>query len=187
MDWLAASERTVTAAPTPTPAGGATPAEIRSLIDAHKQFQRSLGAKQPTMDGVSRAGRLMRDRCPPPDRPVIQTRLGELKARWNSVCSKSVDRYGGARLTGRMRVVLGSLGRRGLIDGLAHWADGGSMMAHWADGGSVMAHWADGRSMMAHWVDGGAMMAHGVDWGSMITWLTGGSMPAHWIDGGGSS
>ena len=57
-----------------------------------QEFQRRLGSKQPVYDGVNKAGRTLKDRCPSDDMPTIQAMLTELKTRWNSVCSKSVDR-----------------------------------------------------------------------------------------------
>ena len=57
-----------------------------------QEFQRRLGSKQPVYDGVNKAGRTLKDRCPSDDMPTIQAMLTELKSRWNSVCSKSVDR-----------------------------------------------------------------------------------------------
>lgn len=57
-----------------------------------QEFQRSLGAKQPIYDGVNRMGRSMKDKSPEPDRPEIDKKLSAMKAKWNSLCAKSVDR-----------------------------------------------------------------------------------------------
>ena len=71
------------------------PEAIKLQIVRHKEFQRKLGAKQPALDAVNRMGRHIKDRCPRSDVPVIQEMLGQLKSVWNSVCSKSVDRWVG--------------------------------------------------------------------------------------------
>ena len=71
---------------------GNDPDKIKQQLNKHKDFQRSLGAKQPAFDAVNRLGRSLRDRCPKSDIPVIQDMLNQLKNRWNSLCSKSVDK-----------------------------------------------------------------------------------------------
>ncbi|KAL8599003.1 hypothetical protein ACOMHN_006812 [Nucella lapillus] len=68
------------------------PDKIKAQIAKHKEFQRHLGSKQPVYDGVNKTGRTVKERCPGDDMPTIQAMLTELKTRWNSVCSKSVDR-----------------------------------------------------------------------------------------------
>ena len=67
-------------------------ARIKAQIATHKDFQRTLGAKQPAFDSANRLGRRLKDRCPKQDVPVIQEMLNELKLRWNNICAKSVDR-----------------------------------------------------------------------------------------------
>lgn len=74
------------------PAAGNDPEKIRRLLARHREFQRTLGAKQPAYDACLRQGRLLRERCPKADQPVLQRMSDELKAKWNALCNKSVDR-----------------------------------------------------------------------------------------------
>ncbi|XP_041359572.1 microtubule-actin cross-linking factor 1, isoforms 1/2/3/5-like isoform X3 [Gigantopelta aegis] len=68
------------------------PDKIKAQIAKHKEFQKKLGSKQPKFDTVNRTGRVLKERCPPEDGPVIQQMLNDLKTRWNNICGKSVDR-----------------------------------------------------------------------------------------------
>ncbi|XP_046641641.1 dystonin-like isoform X5 [Daphnia pulicaria] len=71
---------------------GKDPEKIKQLLAKHKEFQRTLGAKQPTYDGVVRLGKLVKDRAPKTDEPTLKQMMSDLKAKWQSVCNKSVDR-----------------------------------------------------------------------------------------------
>lgn len=88
MDWLDESEKPLDL----DTAINNDPDKIKLQIIAHKEFQRSLGAKQPAFDNINRSGRAIKEKCPKPDAPVIQDMLTALKNKWNSVCGKSVDR-----------------------------------------------------------------------------------------------
>ena len=66
--------------------------KIKLQIHKHKDFQRMLGTKQPAFDHVTRRGKALKDKAPKTDIPVIQDMLNQLKSKWNSLCSKSVDR-----------------------------------------------------------------------------------------------
>lgn len=71
---------------------GNDPSKIKQMLTKHKEFQRTLAGKQPTYDATVKAGRILKDKAPKSDTPLIQDMLSELKNKWNSVCSKSVDR-----------------------------------------------------------------------------------------------
>ncbi|XP_059350792.1 dystonin-like isoform X4 [Daphnia carinata] len=71
---------------------GKDPEKIKQLLAKHKEFQRTLGAKQPTYDGIVRLGKLVKDRAPKTDEPTLKQMMSDLKAKWQSVCNKSVDR-----------------------------------------------------------------------------------------------
>ncbi|XP_022258014.1 dystonin-like, partial [Limulus polyphemus] len=71
---------------------GKDPEKIKQLLSKHKEFQRALGAKQPTYDSTMKLGRTLKDKCPKSDVETLQDMLEELKNKWNSVCNKSVDR-----------------------------------------------------------------------------------------------
>ena len=51
-----------------------------------------MGTKQPALDHVTRMGRVLKDKAPKPDLPIIQEMLSALKNKWNNVCGKSVER-----------------------------------------------------------------------------------------------
>lgn len=71
---------------------GKDPDKIKQLLAKHKEFQRALGAKQPSYDAVMRQGKLVKDRAPKTDEPTLKQMLSDMKAKWQSVCNKSVDR-----------------------------------------------------------------------------------------------
>ena len=71
---------------------GKDPDKIKQLLAKHKEFQRTLGAKQPTYDAVMRQGKLVKDRAPKTDEPTLKQMLSDMKAKWQAVCHKSVDR-----------------------------------------------------------------------------------------------
>ena len=60
---------------------------------ARQELQRSLGAKQPMYDNTLRGGRALREKSNPADTKNINTKLTDLKDKWDTVCGKSVDRY----------------------------------------------------------------------------------------------
>ena len=66
--------------------------KIKQQIVKHKEFQRALGAKQPSYDATNRMGRTLKDKCPKLDIPTIQEMLTQMKNKWNNICGKSVDR-----------------------------------------------------------------------------------------------
>ena len=88
MEWLSDNETLVEA----EIVIGNDPDKIKLQIHKHKEFQRLLGTKQPAFDSVTRLGRKLKDKCPKTDVPVIQDMLSQLKAKWNNICGKSVDR-----------------------------------------------------------------------------------------------
>lgn len=89
--WLVASERTLDAE-SAAQVSTVDPDAIRAQIARHKEFQRALGAKQSSLDNVNRAGRTLKERCSKNDIGEIQDMLSQLKAKWNALCLKSVDR-----------------------------------------------------------------------------------------------
>ncbi|XP_035224503.1 microtubule-actin cross-linking factor 1-like isoform X1 [Stegodyphus dumicola] len=71
---------------------GNDPLKIKKLLTKHKEFQRTLGSKQVTYDATMKSGRILKDKCPKQDVPLLQDMMDELKVRWNKVCAKSVNR-----------------------------------------------------------------------------------------------
>ena len=70
---------------------GKDPEKIKQLLAKHKEFQRTLGAKQPTYDAVMRLGKLVKDRAPKTDESTLKQMMSDMKTKWQSVCNKSVD------------------------------------------------------------------------------------------------
>jgi len=68
------------------------PDKIRTQIQRHKEFQRTLGAKQSAVDGVTRLGRTIKDKCLPADADAIQGMVTQLKGKWGTICNKAIDR-----------------------------------------------------------------------------------------------
>ena len=88
MTWLEENE-TVLDADT---ALGTDSETIQAQIARHKDFQRALGTKQPSLDAVTRMGRTLRDRGVRTDAQGFNDMLSTLKQKWNGLCGKSVDR-----------------------------------------------------------------------------------------------
>ena len=62
-----------------------------------QEFQKALGSKQPVYDTTVRSGRAMRDKAQlPADTQRLDHLVGEVRDKWDTVCGKSVERYGGS-------------------------------------------------------------------------------------------
>lgn len=73
-------------------AAGNNPVKIKQMLAKHKEFQRTLASKQQAYDITMRMGKTLKDKAPKADEPVLRQMLSDLKNKWNSVCSKSVER-----------------------------------------------------------------------------------------------
>ncbi|KAK8374560.1 hypothetical protein O3P69_016548, partial [Scylla paramamosain] len=71
---------------------GNDPEKIKAQIAKHKEFQRALGAKQPSYDSTMKQGKGLQNKAPKTDEETLKQMLTDLKNKWNSVCQKSVDR-----------------------------------------------------------------------------------------------
>ncbi|KAK8744691.1 hypothetical protein OTU49_000570 [Cherax quadricarinatus] len=71
---------------------GNDPEKIKAQIAKHKEFQKSLGAKQPAYDSTMKQGRGLQNKAPKSDEETLKQMMTDLKNKWNSVCQKSVDR-----------------------------------------------------------------------------------------------
>ena len=71
---------------------GTDSAKIKQQIQKHKEFQRALGAKQPALDLVIRRGKMLKDKAPKSDSPILTEMINQLKTKWNALCGRSVDR-----------------------------------------------------------------------------------------------
>ncbi|KAJ8000014.1 hypothetical protein DPEC_G00200410 [Dallia pectoralis] len=69
------------------------PDKIKIQLTKHKEFQKTLGSKQPVYDTTVRSGRAMRDKATlPADTQKLDHLLGEVRDKWDTVCGKSVER-----------------------------------------------------------------------------------------------
>ncbi|XP_069051429.1 microtubule-actin cross-linking factor 1 isoform X15 [Lepisosteus oculatus] len=69
------------------------PDKIKLQLTKHKEFQKSLGSKQPVYDTTVRSGRAMREKASlPGDSQKLDNLLGEVRDKWDTVCGKSVER-----------------------------------------------------------------------------------------------
>ena len=71
---------------------GKDPEKIKQLLGKHKDFQRTLGARQPNYDAVMRLGKQFNHHALITDEPVLRQMMSDMKAKWLSVCNKLVDR-----------------------------------------------------------------------------------------------
>ncbi|XP_041069007.1 microtubule-actin cross-linking factor 1 isoform X4 [Carcharodon carcharias] len=69
------------------------PDKIKLQLSKHKDFQKSLGGKQPVYDTTIRMGRSMKDKASlTDDCQKLDNLLGEVRDKWDTVCGKSVER-----------------------------------------------------------------------------------------------
>ena len=66
--------------------------KMKRSLDEHQEFQRKMGAKQPTYDALMRQGKLVKDCAPKTDEPLLKQMLSDMKAKWQAVSQKSIDR-----------------------------------------------------------------------------------------------
>nr|QVD39310.1 Dystonin [Schistocerca gregaria] len=91
MTWLEDTERNLDELAEDVAAGN-DPEKIKTRLAKHREFQRALAGKQTAYDTTMRAGKSLKERAPKTDEPALRQMLTDLKARWTSVCAKSVDR-----------------------------------------------------------------------------------------------
>ncbi|XP_009469978.1 PREDICTED: epiplakin [Nipponia nippon] len=67
--------------------------EIKCQLAEHKAFQKVLRLKRPVYEATLRSGRALRERARlPEDLQPLEELLGELKERWDALCSRAVER-----------------------------------------------------------------------------------------------
>lgn len=91
MTWLDDTEKALDEL-TCEPGLGNDPEKIKLLLAKHQEFQRALGTKQANYDNTMKAGKHLKEKAPKTDEPAIKQMLVDLKSKWTSVCSKSVER-----------------------------------------------------------------------------------------------
>lgn len=72
--------------------GANDPDKIKSRLQKHREIQKELNTKQNIYDTIVRNGKTLKDKAPKTDEPNLREMLNELKSKWSSVCSKSIDR-----------------------------------------------------------------------------------------------
>ncbi|XP_034505673.1 microtubule-actin cross-linking factor 1 isoform X15 [Ailuropoda melanoleuca] len=69
------------------------PDKIKLQLSKHKEFQKTLGGKQPVYDTTIRTGRALKEKTLlPDDTQKLDNLLGEVRDKWDTVCGKSVER-----------------------------------------------------------------------------------------------
>ncbi|KAM3829784.1 microtubule-actin cross-linking factor 1 isoform 2-T2 [Vipera latastei] len=69
------------------------PDKIKLQLSKHKEFQKTLGGKQPVYDTTIRTGRALKEKAHfPDDTQHLDHLLGEVRDKWDTVCGKSVER-----------------------------------------------------------------------------------------------
>ncbi|XP_075764822.1 microtubule-actin cross-linking factor 1 isoform X4 [Pelodiscus sinensis] len=69
------------------------PDKIKLQLSKHKEFQKTLGAKQPVYDTTIRTGRALKEKALlPDDTQKLDNLFGEVRDKWDTVCGKSVER-----------------------------------------------------------------------------------------------
>ncbi|XP_026529532.1 microtubule-actin cross-linking factor 1 isoform X7 [Notechis scutatus] len=69
------------------------PDKIKLQLSKHKEFQKTLGGKQPVYDTTIRTGRALKEKAHfPDDTQTLDHLLGEVRDKWDTVCGKSVER-----------------------------------------------------------------------------------------------
>ncbi|XP_075271448.1 LOW QUALITY PROTEIN: plectin [Opisthocomus hoazin] len=67
--------------------------EIKCQLAEHKAFQKVLRSKRPVYEATLRSGRALREGARlPEDLQPLEELLGELKERWDALCSRAVER-----------------------------------------------------------------------------------------------
>nr|XP_038031530.1 microtubule-actin cross-linking factor 1 [Anas platyrhynchos] len=89
LDWMDEAEQALEA-----PQDTATSQEeIKCQLAEHKAFQRELRSKRPVYEATLRSGRALRERARlPEDLQPLEELLGELKERWDALCSRAAER-----------------------------------------------------------------------------------------------
>ncbi|CAM9306034.1 unnamed protein product [Bubo scandiacus] len=89
LDWMDEVEQSLE-----VPQDAATSQEeIKCQLAEHKAFQRVLRAKRPVYEATLRSGRALRERARlPEDLQPLEELLGELKERWDGLCSRAGER-----------------------------------------------------------------------------------------------
>ncbi|XP_066427405.1 plectin [Molothrus aeneus] len=89
LDWMEEVEQSLE-----VPQDAATSQEeIKCQLAEHKAFQKVLRAKRPVYEATLRSGRALREGARlPQDLQPLEELLGELKERWDALCSRAAER-----------------------------------------------------------------------------------------------
>ncbi|XP_075053845.1 microtubule-actin cross-linking factor 1 [Mixophyes fleayi] len=69
------------------------PDKIKLQLTKHKEFQKTLGSKQPVYDTTLKTGRALKEKASlSDDVQKLDHLLGEVRDKWDTVCGKSVER-----------------------------------------------------------------------------------------------
>ena len=90
INWLTDIENTLDDFNSETDIGNAS--NIKLKLSKHQELQRALSAKQVSYDAVMKSGKQLKEKASKTDEPILKEMIQELKNKWNSVCSKCIDR-----------------------------------------------------------------------------------------------
>uniref|UniRef100_A0A8C4R0E0 Dystonin n=1 Tax=Eptatretus burgeri TaxID=7764 RepID=A0A8C4R0E0_EPTBU len=89
MDWLEEAEKGLDLEPDCSN----DPEKIKVQLSKHKEFQKTMGGKQPAYDTATRMGRVLNEKATLlDDEQGLEMMLSELRDKWDTVCGKSVER-----------------------------------------------------------------------------------------------
>ncbi|XP_010218277.1 PREDICTED: epiplakin-like, partial [Tinamus guttatus] len=89
LDWMEEGEQSLELPP--DTAGSQE--EIKCQLAEHKAFQKVLRSKRPVYEATLRSGRALRERAQlPEDLQPLEELLGELRERWDALCSRAAER-----------------------------------------------------------------------------------------------
>ena len=65
---------------------------VKTQMRKHKVFQNELGKKQSKLNATVKCGKILIGKSTPADATVLDAKINDLRARWDAVCTISVDR-----------------------------------------------------------------------------------------------